>query len=621
MSIARAPRQWYSGGKLLRKINFTWSPKPLLPAVLFLALAGGCNRKPYVPYSIDDAGSAAAPTSTATGTLVLPTSGGGSSAQTDTTGPLDTFGVHLVPPDGQRFRSAYVGPGGASQGVLVLAEGRAAGKSGLFLYHASQAGVLKRVSALTEMIVLEGCNVQSSWNKVGTDSVTLDARVKCPAPEPAGPSRSFSIVSLAATEAKVRVSAILRSDPHAGRSHDSLTLRGYVGDLDGDSVPDARITFAEGSAPDKPEVERDAVSLSWFDRPQGMTRNAADPSAAFQSTLEDIRRDAAADRVTARALSLRRSWALLCGGNGNGLLVAPNDVCEAKPLGPLEALLVSSWAKGGDYGRAFALLELAELERWPQAARQEANAALMTRMITVVKNTRTLKAVADVDARGNGSAWGLLHFEADGALVVRTREGSTRLPADLSEELATPQGAAPRAELGVVSAGGERLLNVYDGCDGLLYASIMNKAHDETRELPIKDSMGTAGTCNSRTSPRYVIKPLLSSESKLEASVGALPVFFGAGFATAERAPPGAKGREGLAWNAGSGRSPNKEHAVIPTALGLWLQSSTKQRLLVPAKGSPLTVAMLKQAEDCTINDKGDRVACLVAGQVMLFSL
>jgi hypothetical protein len=566
----------------------------ILSFVLF-----ACKRKPYVPYQIDSDGSSSVnDASSASINDANVAADGGNFASLDSLTPVTVAGITLVPPTGGRLRGAYISPDGPKNGMLAFADVSDGARMVMRIFKVDTSnGTLAAVASSRELPLAPGCAVALSALPIHAGRIAIDARSRCANWPASGPTRLVSIVHLTPTEVRALVALSFRHDEHADRSHDGLSIVAEAPDLDGDNVPDVRIRVG------LQEQASDTIALSWFDRPQGMTRNVADPKATLSNVVDEIRRDTNAIQASERALSLRAVWSLLCGGNS--LLLAPRDVCESKPSGLLSSFAATQLLRAGDYAKALAVQEFAESESWSASDRSDVVKAFSALPVAFAKNVRSYPIASVPDG---AFGWSPVAFDGD-AVKVSTKEGVLRFDSEAAPGAAgLPETNQSGLNLDLAASTGETLVSAHDGCDGLVHLTLMNAEGNATRDITVNKSIGTGGACNSRNSARFPLRPIGETKDGLELAAGTQLIALRRDFSRADAISK----FEGKNGRFGSARSANGQHVVLPTKQGLLLLSA-RPRLVTTKKGEP-ELGSPADIVGCAVSDRSDRAACLVRG-------
>jgi hypothetical protein len=588
--------------------------RPLVALLLAVALTGcrGCNDdKPYTPFGVASSVGDAEPP------VALPVASGadvdaGSLVEKSLLAPAGSKrwqlgGREIQAPSGFVFDqglSAELDDDGAPDSVAWLVTENDAGPNRLFgeAWYFPGRGEPRRLTPLPGFIPTgPTCKVTTALARTGPHTVTLDSRADC---ESAVIQRSAvrGLVVLAPASDRPEL-LVLRAA--AAAPEETLELSAVTVDRDGDGRDDVEVRVAVGM----PGKDTYGAPFVWLDRPVGRSRDTAEPRRTLErlSAREAARakQKKSAEEVLRRVNALRRLLSALCSegatprvfdADGNGLgcgsLGAVIDSLATAEIGAELArgrVLEAFGALGRDgwyFGKTSA------------TARKRLEKALLD---AVKPGAAT---VSFVDLRPYvpaGPHYSPLSFEPNGALLVRTVDGVSRIEPESTSAIPVElDGGAPRS-LDVLSATGVLLRGVAYSCD----------RSDVT--LLVREQYWTPGTTAPIATSLLAPRPGACGRTKFEATPGLAPI-----------GPAGPKfvallggtvvGDLSAASPAvGSARSPDGKWLVLPTSFGLLLSGGeTKLLNLAPGVGSPLRLS------ECVPANDGRTVACVSEGRVLV---
>jgi len=606
--------------------------------VLLLALAlatTGCRAckddHPYVPYSIDEASTPSDTPLDASAAAQDPDAGS-FHAREAVLAPKDAArwtidGQDLVAPADHVFALGlsgdFDGDGAIDVAALVTptSPDPDAGPhaSELVLYRGTRGGPLagpQTIASPPPFGFSATCVAKNRLAQVGRHTLLVETGATCSAPETA--SRAIAAIVIG-TEAKTHFRATLVDPPDAPL----LTLDVDAADRDGDGLDDValRVTL-EGGAPPFEPGPRVGVTVRWFDRSAGMSRDPDEPDASLRALASSAAMRAAkakdAPAVPRFVEQVRALYRALCVEGGSPRVV---DLLDAHALscgaskGLEEAGLaeVRAYAVSGDAMRAIAALDRAQLPPATHTSTRTADAqGWVTQLAPVLAAPTVLRAAGAVPQieRGRAPAWGALAFESNGKLLVRTAAGVVRLDPVQGDEAGADYVGAWRA--GVVSPDGAyRWIEAYDACDGVaLHATFAPTANGDPRDvaLPIAPPLGAKCTRGARGEPAS-ITPIAWGTRGLEAIVAGEPILLSPDLV---RATPSLAPLD-QPTTLGAPRSPNGHVLVTPTSLGLLVHGARSRLFRAPElEGGYLDV------RDCAVSDDAARVACVRGGRAFV---
>jgi hypothetical protein len=627
------------------------SPRGLaLPGLVFALLAGGCgDDKPYVPYAIDasarpapaaaasavpPATLSAAPSASAPRAAFLPVAGrpateGGKSWA------FEAGGVAAAP-KGRAFAVGLEldGDGDGVKDLLAWAKSPDELRGELTFVSGKQPSESRTVVAMPAELATVGCTTQVGLAVVGPSTVALELAARCSDRENGRPARWVGLVRLAApgskpsaghTPPELLFELQLAPTPAA----ESLAIAIDASDVDGDGRDDVSATFTlSGSVEPFGATSAASARLRFFDRPAGLSRDAAEPDASFRATVGSLVADAprkkAAPGVSAGARAVRRLYQHLCSDGGRALLttsaggVRCGDGAFLADAAYAEA--VAAWTVGDPLLAldATARAEGLGSEKWSRRKELAKQVEKGLRSSNAKELVRATATPAPVDTKR--PAWGSLAFENAGHLLLRTATAVVRLDGTTLQESPAPEiprweetfGTGAKSEAGtepVLSALAQR-------CDRpTLVAEISEGAGKDAPRvlpLPISTPVGADGFPAPRCAPLsgLPLSPIDARGGRLWLALGTVTLELDV--AKPVPAPeavtlPTSTSERRL----GSVRSPDGATLALPSTRGLVLRTGTSTRLLPSLTPD--------RATGCVPSNGGARVACLVGGAAVLY--
>jgi hypothetical protein len=391
----------------------------------------------------------------------------------------------------------------------------------------------------------------------------------------------------------------------AAAADETLELSAVTVDRDGDGRDDVEVHVAVGS----PGVEAQSAPFVWLDRAVGPSRDTAEP----KKTLERLaareagraKQKKVAEDVVKRVGAIRRLLATLCSegatprvfdGEGGGL-----------SCGPLTAVVdsLATAEIGAELTRGRVLEAFGALARdgWyfgktSSAARKRLEKSLLE---AVKPATATVSFVDVRPLAPTTPHYSALSFDPDGALLVRTADGVSRVEPDGTSATPVDLGDTAPRSLDFLTATDVLLTGVAYSCDRSDVTLLVREkfwAPGATAPLPTGLLAPRPGACGrARFDARPGISPIGPAGPKLVALVGGSVV----GDLGTSASPPG------------SARSPDGRFIVIPTPFGLLLSGPESRLLnLPPDAGSPLDLT------DCVPANDGHAAVCISKGRVLV---
>lgn len=571
-----------------------------LAAALWSLLGAGCSKgcksQPYVPYSIGEDGGAATE------------EGGAAESNAATTvvpagaKELTLEGTVYRAPEGGVLRAAFsddVDLDGKRDAVFVVEKDKrmyvALYRGGAFQEFASELAVATASSA--------ACDTTASIVSLHGGAFAADLRAACGTSEGDKPNRHVGIFLPSKGQQVPKASVHLALTEN--REQPGLLVSAESVDVDGDGTRDVRVSL-KPSIP-AAELADNAVpsaSLVWLDRPTGFSPSLSEPESSLRASLDALRTRPNDAGALAGGEALRVLYGALCGTRPR--LLSPRVRCDAavsRVLAETEVFVGSVYATQKNPTLALSVLERADAEQLLPAGplREQLSTAIRAKApVLAAKGSRFFELPTGCSPPVS-PAIGPLSFLPSGHLHVQGGEGSFDVDTTTGDKDAGSEknGAFDGA---IVSDKRERLLEVYDPCDGrTLRATIMNAAGDASRDLllPVPGAVSGCGRDTKRS-----VRLLGQDGSAFHLLAAGAPVALDGSFAKAEslRAPKVAAGTTGGA------RSLNGAYSAIATSLGIAVQSSAGTRLWTNASLPPY-----KDVCQCTVRNDGKQVACATA--------
>ncbi|WP_394821224.1 hypothetical protein [Pendulispora albinea] len=603
-------------------------------ALAFSCAATGCKcsrDRPYVPYSIDEAGvtgSAGDDGGAATAAIEAADAGVTFTEQPGTFAPPNTSqwdveGLVLTAPAEMIFVAALVRDfdGDGAKDALAVVRGASAPERAQVLSYKGVAGKPLVASPVGGPIALgnapcaageeaasaargdAGAGSRQRLALIGAHSAVVELSNRCS-------PRWFGIVSVA-SPVRILFSTTITDPPGAPL----LTVEADGADRDHDGVDDVtlRVTLEGGAPPFEPGPKLSAM-LRWFDRPAGMSRDPAEPDASLRvlasgaATRAARAKDAPAVPIFAR--QLRALYGAIC-SEGGAPRMSDISCGSSRALEEGGLAEVRAYTTMGDALRAISALERAQRPpaiRTPQRTSDAQAWIAQAAPVGASANLRVVAAVPQIE-RTRAPAWGALAFEPSGKLLVRTLAGVVRVDPVTGDE--AEAGDVRTWSSRVVSPdGAHRFIEAYSACDGFaLRATLAPTGDGEPHDVALPVAPPFSARCASGKGEPAPVIPIAWGTAGLEAIVAGEPILIAANFARAsalsvpldQPGPPG------------SPRSPNGKTMAVPTGSGIVVRGA-KTRLL-RAKELDGGYGELR---DCSVSDDGARVACIRGGRAFV---
>jgi hypothetical protein len=447
-----------------------------------------------------------------------------------------------------------------------------------------------------------GCKHAVTLAQTGPKTVTLDVAAHCEAAlVPRSPTRGLSVIAPAAP--RPTVLALRFADPAPS---EALTVAVDSRDRDEDGRDDVRVTVTLRTDPADAEASADLV---WLDRAAGPSRDASEPAHSLGAigSIESVRASGktTSTKVPGRVANARRLAATLCAEGGtprifdaDGAPFACSDLASA-----MQSLLGAEVR--AHVARHDPLSAAAALGRdgWYGAPTPpKARAALEKDVASVTdRRTATEQAIDAIPrARSGFPRFSPLAFEPDGALLVQTAEGVSRIRFPEGHREDASEGVDPWP-LTVAGTSEPRWTGIAFPCDRSEIVLLeSDTAGTPLPSVPTRLLAPRPGPCRRGgvvPTPELVLVEWVS---------GRMVGLIGGGLfgtpSVAELAPVPPRG---------SPRSPDGKSFVVPWSKGLMITTGTKTATW-SVTTTPLT--------DCVVANGGSAVACVHADRAIAFT-
>ncbi len=453
------------------------------------------------------------------------------------------------------------------------------------------------------------CVLTTALTQTGSHSATLDATASCTPPLIArAPSRALLVVS-----PNVEHPVLLTLRTASAAVDETLNFSVDSSDQDRDGRDDVRLSLSlEKAGASEPAT----AELVWLDRAAGASRSASEPTASLMRLAGKIALQARGKRASAaieRVSTTIRLLSSLCAEGGVPRLFdedgAPFRCGALNPV--LDSLMMSDAVASlalGDVQSAYAVLQR---DGWYFSKLSSAQRKALEREL--LRAVSKFEAGPPLVARAQPLAapaphYSPLWFESDGALLIQSAAGVTRLSGDRSAEaLVSADGGPPNWPLELASGSGARVLSAVHACDRSELLFNESDATHPLLSLTTRLLAARPASCAGHGSgPAVAITPLSFDDNGLDALVAGARVTV---------APPGKKPAAGLPA-LGTPRSPDGRWLVTPSPLGLLLIGERKE-LWQTSKLSEHADA--GRFTDCVVANDARAVACIDAGRAIVF--
>lgn len=579
--------------------------------IVVVLVLSGCGRgcgKPYVPYTIDEAGTTGDLIEAGQPLVARVFDAGPARVAPPNTTSWEVDGVTWMAPEGRVFRlvlAADFDGDGAKEALATVGPSEGAPPAPTELvYYASNGGGRTTATLASAPPAPPNCVFENDvLLPSGDRSLHVAIGSRCTEPTP---SRRFvGLVSVEGARAQLRAAVTVTDPPFLP----PLDVMFAARDEDQDGRADVTLTLglAGGGPPFEPGPPV-SVRASWLDRPAGLSRQADEPDASFQKMAAGLTARAvkAKEAVTVpdAARQLETLFRAMCPQAGQARLQQWQEVqplsCGEKGIADAAIARARAFLTMGDVTRALAA--------W-QAVRPSDRTASLRKSIEQAAPARRPQLLRGVQAKPDTDAslspvWGALAFEPDGKLLVRSMGQVVRVE-PMSGQEAVAEGERPWPAQ-VQSPDGWLWRDAFDPCDGLSLRATFTVPGGEPREilLPVEPSLAP---CAGRPSVRAVAYAW--TPRGLLAWVGGVPLSFAPDF---KHALPVTAFGEALPTR-GAPRSPNGRVFALPTVEGVLVRGD-KTRLFRAEEWE----GVYADLKDCTVSDDGSRVACVKAGRAMV---
>lgn len=599
------------------------------PFALFLLTGStGCNScekdKPYVPYTIDPSATAA-DTSSMVDSLSPPPE----EKKVKSFAPL--LSRRVDGPTAKTPAGNITAPGGGQIEWLLESDVTADGKpdavawvrskdgSGGELVHFSAAREGGPLVARTlvplpaDLTLRSGCKASTDLRQVGPRTVAMSLRRTC-MEEGSETITEWITAVIPMRDPAVRLALLI--DQPSGGERLEVTFDGQ--DRDGDQFDDLLAAIRLTGAPktfEENTSEDVFVSLRYFDRPAGLSRDPHEPSSSFASLakrLDRVAKGSQRDSVWPSARASRRIHQMLCAESGHarvyvggaplqcGAVDAMHRIAEAE----LEAAL----------GAKDLLSALGSYDRLRSQGASAKDTDAAQKRIEKAAPRRDLQAYhlpfgPSVDE--SGGTWGPLAFHEDGTLLIRTDTSVMRFDAKQRVALPNPPSGpmAPWA-MGVEGPGDVAFDGIVDPCDGGLLRARMRRGGASTQEPIPLDSLVLRG-CKGAAPRPVSARPVLFTESGLNLLVAGGPIWLATnGSKTKRQVPDQGKGP------LGGPRSPDGKHLAHATSLGVLVLGADGQGQLWRTESM---ASGYEKLAACTVSNGATAAACIEGSLTRVF--
>jgi hypothetical protein len=334
-------------------------------------------------------------------------------------------------------------------------------------------------------------------------------------------------------------------------------------DRDGDQFDDLLVTLAwKGSRRtfEEPPTDNVAVTLRYFDRPAGLSRDPHEPASSFTSfaqRLERMAKGSGRDGVAPLARTARQLHHAVCAEGSRPRLTVLGDGVQC---GSRDAMLRMTTAEmDAALGAKDTLAAVGAFDRLrgQGAGAKELDAARKRlEKAAPLHEVQSYHLPFGPAMNPQGSSWSPLAFHQDGSLLIRTDASVMRFDAKLRIALAAHETGpmapwAVRVEAPGSSASFEGIEVPMAG--GLLRARLIRGGEALEAPLPL-----------DATAPVVIARPVAWTSTGLSLLTGLGPVWVATDGAKAKRQAP-----EPSPWVMGSPRSPDGKVLVHASSLGV----------------------------------------------------
>lgn len=611
-------------------------PTSVLAPVVLLTLPclGGCNScekdKPYVPYTIDPSATGALG-SKDVGAIdsVAPPPPETPKARFE---PVVAKRLDGTPESAKTAAGTVTAPSGSRIELMlesdVTADGKpdvvawlrnASGTAGELVHFASarEGGPLRPrvlVPLPADLTIETECKASTDLRQVGPRTVAMNVRRTCGGGHDAVVTEWIAVV-VPVRDPAVRLTFLI--DQPSEEERLEVLVDGM--DRDGDQFDDLLATVHLAGVPgeiEEPPPGDVWVSLHYFDRPAGLSRDPHQPAASFTAIARRLDREAKGSKresVPAAARQTRRIHGMLCAEAGRprvrvggaplqcGATDAMHDVTRAELDASLGAgHLVSAL---GAFER---LQALGAGAKETDAARKAFEKAAPRR------ETDSYFLPFGPGTRDETASWGPLAFDPQGSLLIRTDASVMRFDPKTRVAVPDPEsGPVPPWAMRVQAPGGQATLEgVVDPCDGGLLQARLRRGGEATFvHLPV-DPVTSRG-CTASGQRSVDVRPVLWSDQGLSTIVAGTSLWMSTDGSKVKRAPL-PEGRSPL----GGPKSPDGKTAAHASELGVLVtETGGSARLWRSAS----MASGYERLTACTASDGASAVACVDGTRTRVF--
>lgn len=588
-------------------------------ALAALLALSACERSckgdhPYVPYTIGDGAAAVGVVGDGGAAVVVTPS---ADAGDELVVPPGTARLALgkgtiSAPEGRVFARVLVrdldGDGAPDAVAFVRAVQGAPETDSLVLFRGARLEAPEVLLAGGEALPDPSCSPTERLQVAGARSIVAEASVVCAGHHAFSLPRSLTVVSADRAGLRKKVAARVLDPPGAPR----LALTVTAPDRDGDGIDDLVVKVSL-----EPATPRSlALTVSFLDRPAGLSRDADEPEASIRAIAEIVAARAGKPKegpsVTPTVGELHALVRAVCEDGGGPRLVVEGASIRcggSRALEDAEVAEVKALAAYGDPLRAAAAL--ARLGR-PPAARTPKKIAEAEQLLALAapEQRAAVRSVGAVPEVPSGPAWSPLAFDASGKLLVLGKQGVVRVDPQTGEESEAPDVSPWK--LPIVSPDGQsRLLEVYDACDGVaLRGTFAPLGAGDARDVVLPVAPPLAARCSRKGEPMPVT-PVAWGPRGLELVAAGEPVLVPTGVAAGEAGPRLVAGP----YQLGAPRSPQGKLLALATSRGVIVRGD-KARTFRPRE----LEGRYAELSACVPSDDGQRVACLKGGRVVVLT-
>jgi len=606
--------------------------------ILALSVAGcdGCNKsKPYTPFTITDGPDAAA----SSGGSQIPPPGSDAGAAQGIDGGTSFQVIMGAAPEGDgkswaldegAVASAPVGRSFAVGLVLdadgdnkrdLIAWARAPDRlrGEIWFVPGSKPDAGRTIAALPSDLSVAGCSATATMSQVGPRLIVFDYQPRCDERTRDKAVRWIAALRLpgsdAAANARPEIGLELRLGAPA--EGESFEVAVDPADRDGDGRSDltATIRLAGAPRPLPAPSSPPGVTLAFFDRPTGLSRDPTEPEASLKALdaalVADARRKTSAPRIMADANELRRLFALVCEESGAARVSTSAGQISCGDVRIVEDTVMAEVEAAMNLSDPIAALAaVARLDA--QGVRRKDIDAFISKRIPSVMAVRVHKTTLTPRVEPS-PAFGPLAFDRNGDLLVRGDDHVARVDrASFSENSIDAPMQWPTQLAWPADAPKWKLIGVERRCDAPTLI-----AQFETPKGMIAAPLPVPVPPRCQPSSRVSAEMLGSSAPGTLVSIGADII------ALPSEDPPRPARAESLSAASGvpiplgSARSPDGSTVAIATTRGVFVAKPKGAGR--SASGRLWTGLDTEGAHLCVPSDDAARLACVIQGAAAIF--